>query len=199
VPNGIPGIETRLQILWSKGVVAGRVTANEFVALTSTNHAKMYGLYPKKGAIAVGFDADIVLWDANRKEVIRQDILHHGADYMPYEGLAATGWAGDDDSARQGGRRGGKDFGRAGRRQFSQARTVALRRAVARRVGSALKVRLSDSFGQHIVRQAPMDMEWRAGVRHAEMSHQIAELIGGARRVHIRHIETGDRLLRLLP
>jgi dihydropyrimidinase len=92
VPNGIPGIETRLQILWSKGVVAGRVTANEFVALTSTNHAKMYGLYPKKGAIAVGFDADIVLWDANRKEVIRQDILHHGADYMPYEGLAATGW-----------------------------------------------------------------------------------------------------------
>jgi dihydropyrimidinase len=83
LPNGIPGIETRLPILWSKGVVAGRVAANEFVALTSTNHAKMYSLYPRKGAIAVGFDADIVLWDANRKEVIRQDILHHGADYMP--------------------------------------------------------------------------------------------------------------------
>jgi dihydropyrimidinase len=92
VPNGIPGIETRLPILWSKGVVAGRITANEFVALTSTNHAKMYGLYPKKGAIAVGFDADIVLWDANRKQVIRQDVLHHGADYTPYEGLAVTGW-----------------------------------------------------------------------------------------------------------
>jgi dihydropyrimidinase len=92
VPNGIPGIETRLPILWSKGVVAGRITANEFVALTSTNHAKMYGLYPKKGAIAVGFDADIVLWDANRKQVIQQDVLHHGADYTPYEGLAVTGW-----------------------------------------------------------------------------------------------------------
>jgi dihydropyrimidinase len=92
VPNGIPGVETRLPILWSKGVAEGRITANEFVALTSTNHAKMYGLYPKKGSIAVGCDADIVLWDANRKEIIRQDILHHGADYTPYEGLAVTGW-----------------------------------------------------------------------------------------------------------
>ena len=92
VPNGIPGIETRLQILWSKGVVEGRITMNDFVALTSTNHAKMYGLYPKKGSIAVGFDADIVLWDPNRKEVIRQEILHHGADYTPYEGIAVTGW-----------------------------------------------------------------------------------------------------------
>ena len=92
VPNGIPGIETRLPILWSKGVVEGRITANEFVAMTSTNHAKMYGLYPKKGSIAIGFDADIVLWDASRKEVIRQEILNHGADYTPYEGLAVTGW-----------------------------------------------------------------------------------------------------------
>jgi dihydropyrimidinase len=92
VPNGIPGVETRLPILWSKGVAEGRITANEFVALTSTNHAKIYGLYPHKGSIAVGFDADIVLWDANRKETIRQDLLHHGADYTPYEGLAVTGW-----------------------------------------------------------------------------------------------------------
>jgi dihydropyrimidinase len=92
VPNGIPGVETRLQILWTKGVVEGRITASEFVALTSTNHAKMYGLYPKKGSIGVGFDADIVLWDSNRKEVIRQELMHHGCDYTPYEGLAVTGW-----------------------------------------------------------------------------------------------------------
>jgi dihydropyrimidinase len=92
VPNGIPGVETRLPILWSKGVMEGRITANQFVALTSTNHAKMYGLYPQKGSVAVGFDADIVLWDANRKEVIRQEIMHHGADYTPYEGLTVTGW-----------------------------------------------------------------------------------------------------------
>jgi dihydropyrimidinase len=92
VPNGIPGVETRLQILFSKGVSEGRITLNEFVALTSTNHAKMYGLYPAKGSIAPGFDADLVLWDPKRKETIRQELLHHGADYTPYEGLAVTGW-----------------------------------------------------------------------------------------------------------
>ncbi len=92
VPNGIPGLETRLQILFSKGVVEGRITLNEFVALTSTNHAKMYGLYPRKGSIAPGFDADIVLWDPNRKETIGQALMHHGADYTPYEGMEVTGW-----------------------------------------------------------------------------------------------------------
>ena len=92
VPNGIPGVETRLPILYSKGVVEGRISLNEFVALTSTNHAKMYGLYPRKGSIAPGFDADLVLWDPNRKETIRQELMHHGADYTPYEGMAVTGW-----------------------------------------------------------------------------------------------------------
>jgi dihydropyrimidinase len=52
----------------------------------------MYGLYPHKGSIAVGFDADLVLWDDNRKETIRQELMHHGTDYTPYEGLAVTGW-----------------------------------------------------------------------------------------------------------
>ena len=92
VPNGIPGVETRLPLLFSKGVAEGRITANEFVALTSTNHARMYGLYPQKGSIAPGFDADLVLWDPNRKETLRQAIMHHGADYTPYEGIAVTGW-----------------------------------------------------------------------------------------------------------
>lgn len=92
VPNGIPGIETRLQILWSEGVAKGKISANTFVALTATNHAKLYGLYPKKGTIAVGCDADLVLWDPNRKETIRQEILHHGSDYTPWEGFAVTGW-----------------------------------------------------------------------------------------------------------
>ena len=58
----------------------------------STNHAKIYGLYPRKGSIAVGFDADIALWDPNRKETIRQEILHHGSDYTPWEGFEVTGW-----------------------------------------------------------------------------------------------------------
>jgi len=92
VPNGLPGVETRMPVLWSEGVAKGRISMNEFVALTSTNHAKLYGLYPKKGTIAVGTDADIVLWDPNRKETIRQEILHHGSDYTPWEGFAVTGW-----------------------------------------------------------------------------------------------------------
>lgn len=92
VPNGIPGVETRMPILFSEGVVKGRITLEQFVALTSTNHAKMYGLYPKKGSIAVGADADIVLWDAGKTVTISQSLLHHGADYTPWEGYEVTGW-----------------------------------------------------------------------------------------------------------
>jgi dihydropyrimidinase len=92
VPNGIPGVETRLPILFSEGVVRGRISLNQFVALTSTNHAKMYGLHPKKGTIAVGADADIAIWDPERRVTISQSLLHHGSDYTPYEGLQVTGW-----------------------------------------------------------------------------------------------------------
>jgi dihydropyrimidinase len=92
VPNGIPGVETRLPILFSEGVVKGRIDLNRFVALTATNHAKTYGLYPRKGTIAVGSDADIAIWDPERKVTISQPLMHHGSDYTPYEGLAVTGW-----------------------------------------------------------------------------------------------------------
>jgi dihydropyrimidinase len=92
VPNGIPGVETRMPILFSEGVAKGRITLEQFVALTSTNHAKMYGLYPRKGSLAVGADADIVLWDANKTVTISQSLLHHGSDYTPWEGYDVTGW-----------------------------------------------------------------------------------------------------------
>jgi dihydropyrimidinase len=92
VPNGIPGIETRLPILFSEGVTKGRIGLNDFVALSATNHAKTYGLYPKKGTIAVGSDADIAIWDPDRKVTIAQSGLHHGSDYTPYEGIEVTGW-----------------------------------------------------------------------------------------------------------
>ncbi len=92
VPNGIPGVETRLPILFSEGVGKGRISLNDFVALTSTNHAKLYGLYPRKGTIAVGADADIAIWDPDLERTIRQKDLHHGADYTPYEGLSVRGW-----------------------------------------------------------------------------------------------------------
>lgn len=92
VPNGIPGIATRMPILFSEGVGKGRIDLNRFVALTSTNHAKRYGLYPRKGTIAVGSDADLVLWDAKRDVVITHSLLKDGCDYTPYEGLAVRGW-----------------------------------------------------------------------------------------------------------
>lgn len=92
VPNGIPGVETRLPILFSEGVSKGRIPVERFVALTSTNPARLYGLYPQKGAIIIGADADFTLWDPEREMVIRQDILHHGSDYTPYEGLSVKGW-----------------------------------------------------------------------------------------------------------
>ncbi len=92
VPNGIPGVETRLPILFSEGVNKGRISLNEFVALTATNHARTYGLYPKKGTIAVGADADIALWDAKREVTISQSLMHGGTDYTPYEGIKVTGW-----------------------------------------------------------------------------------------------------------
>jgi dihydropyrimidinase len=92
VPNGIPGVETRLPILFSEGVSRGRISLNEFVALTATNHAKTYGLYPRKGTIAIGSDADIAIWDATREVTITQALMHHGTDYTPYEGMKVTGW-----------------------------------------------------------------------------------------------------------
>jgi len=92
VPNGIPGVETRLPIFFSEGVSKGRISLQKFVELTSTNHARIYGLYPRKGSIGVGFDADVVLWDPKLKKAIRQSDLHHGADYTPWEGFEVTGW-----------------------------------------------------------------------------------------------------------
>ena len=93
IPNGIPGIETRLALLYSEGVLGGRITANRFVELTSTNPAKAYGLHPRKGAIAIGSDADLVVWD-ERQFVLTNDQLHHAVDYTPYEGMPLRAWPG---------------------------------------------------------------------------------------------------------
>jgi dihydropyrimidinase len=92
VPNGIPGIETRLPLLFSEGVGKRRIDLRQFVQLTATNPAWMYGLYPRKGTLAVGADADIVIWDPLREVEIRNADLHHNVDYTPYEGMQLTGW-----------------------------------------------------------------------------------------------------------
>lgn len=92
VPNGIPGIGARLPILFSEGVRKGRIDINRFVALSATNHAKTYGLYPRKGTIAIGADADIAIWDPDRTQVLTHAMLGDGTDYTPYEGMEITGW-----------------------------------------------------------------------------------------------------------
>ena len=92
IPNGIPGLETRLPILYSEGVLKGRITLSRFVELTATNPAKLYGLYPRKGTIAVGADADLVIWDDAREVTIANSMLHHATDYTPYEGMRIRGW-----------------------------------------------------------------------------------------------------------
>jgi dihydropyrimidinase len=92
IPNGIPGLETRLPLLFSEGVLKGRIDLHAFAALTAANPARMYGLYPRKGTIAIGSDADLVVWDDKREVTITNDALHHAVDYTPYEGLRVTGW-----------------------------------------------------------------------------------------------------------
>jgi len=90
--NGVPGIELRLPLLFSEGVLKGRMSMNQFVALTSTNHAQMYGLSHRKGSIAVGLDADLAIWDAEKKTTITAANIHDNVGYTPYEGRAITGW-----------------------------------------------------------------------------------------------------------
>jgi len=92
IANGVPGIETRMPLLFSEGVRKGRLSLNQFVALTSTNAAKIYGLHPRKGTIAIGSDADIAIWDPNWERVISTAILHDNMDYTPYDGMEITGW-----------------------------------------------------------------------------------------------------------
>lgn len=92
VANGIPGLETRAPLLFSEGVMRGKIDINRFVALNSANAAKLYGMYPQKGSISIGADADIAIWDPQRQVTITNDILHHNVDYTPFEGRVVTGW-----------------------------------------------------------------------------------------------------------
>jgi dihydropyrimidinase len=91
IPNGAPGIETRLLLLWDGGVNGGRITMNRFVDLVATTPAKIFGLYPRKGSVTVGADADLLVWDPKKKHTIRAKEHHMKADYNPYEGRTVTG------------------------------------------------------------------------------------------------------------
>ncbi|MEJ2642682.1 MAG: dihydropyrimidinase [Desulfosarcinaceae bacterium] len=91
-PGGLPGVETRLPLLYSEGVVPGRLSLEKFVAVMATNPAKLMGLYPRKGTLAPGSDADLVIFDPDRRVTIRNKQLHQRVDYTPYEGWTVTGW-----------------------------------------------------------------------------------------------------------
>ena len=90
IANGVPGLELRLPLLYTYGVGTQRITVPEFVNLTATRHAQTYGLYPRKGAVAVGSDADIAIWDPERSVLIER--THDGTGYTPYKGRKLKGW-----------------------------------------------------------------------------------------------------------
>jgi dihydropyrimidinase len=91
IPNGAPGIETRLMLVWDGGVRAGKIDMHRFVEIVSTNPAKMFGLWPRKGTIAVGSDGDIVLFDPEKETTLSAKTHHMKVDYNPYEGRMVKG------------------------------------------------------------------------------------------------------------
>src|SRR5436190_14723233 len=114
IPNGAPGIETRMSLVYDGGVRPGRISLNRFVELTSTSPAKIFGLFPRKGTIAPGADADIVVFDPKRTVTLSAKTLHMNVDYNPYEGRQVTGAT---DTVLSRGRlviENGKFVGRAG-------------------------------------------------------------------------------------
>ncbi len=92
IPNGLPAVGDRMPILWSNGVGQGRISENQFVAYTSTNASKIFGLYPQKGELAEGSDADILIWDPAKKIDYGVAYSHHRTDYNLFEGWPLTGF-----------------------------------------------------------------------------------------------------------
>ena len=90
--NGIPGLQVRLPLAFSEGVGKKRISLQEFVALTATDHARMYGLFPRKGNIEIGSDADLAIWDAEKRVRLTAGMMKDNVGYTPYEGMTVTGW-----------------------------------------------------------------------------------------------------------
>ena len=91
IPNGTGGVEDRMAVLWHHGVGTGRLTPNEFVRVTSTNAAQIFNIYPRKGSISVGADADIVVWDPKGTRTISAKTHHQKVDFNIFEGMTVTG------------------------------------------------------------------------------------------------------------
>jgi dihydropyrimidinase len=118
IPNGAPGIETRMSLVYDGGVRTGKISLNRFVELTSTSPAKIFGLFPRKGTIAPGSDADIVVFDAEKTQRLSAKTLHMRVDYNPYEGREVTGVTDTVISRGKVVIDGGKFVGKAGAGSF---------------------------------------------------------------------------------
>jgi dihydropyrimidinase len=125
IPNGGPGVEHRMSLIYSGGVASGRFSVNRFVELVSTTPAKLFGLYPRKGTIAVGSDADLVIFDPKRKHTISAKTHHMRVDYSMFEGIQVTGMADVVLSRGQVVVESDKVVGRAGRGEFLRRATYA--------------------------------------------------------------------------
>ena len=125
IPNGGPGVEHRMSLIYSGGVASGRFSANRFVELVATTPAKLFGLYPQKGTIAVGSDADLVIFDPNRKHTISAKTHHMRVDYSMFEGIQVTGMPDVVLSRGQVVVAGDKFLGRAGQGNFLRRATYA--------------------------------------------------------------------------
>jgi dihydropyrimidinase len=118
IPNGGPGVENRLQLIHHHGVNSGKLTINRFVEITSTAPARIFGMYPKKGTIAAGTDADIVIWDPAASHTISAKTHNMRVDYSMFEGFQVTGNADKVLSRGEVIVENGKYQGRAGRGQY---------------------------------------------------------------------------------
>mgnify|MGYP000999489532 CR=1 FL=1 len=127
IPNGMPGIETRLYLLWDGGVRTGRISLNRFVEITSTAPAKIFGLYPHKGTIAVGADADLLVWDGDKEHTLDHANMHMRVDYSPYEGKTVRGAPTHVLSRGRVVVEDGKFLGKAGDGRFVKRSTFALK------------------------------------------------------------------------
>lgn len=127
IPNGGPGVENRMSLIYNGGVAQGRISINRFVEITSTSAAKIFGLFPRKGTIAVGSDADIVIFDPKKKITISAKNHHMNVDYNCYEGMEVVGVT---DTVLSRGKlviEDGKYVGKAGNGQFLKRSTVQLK------------------------------------------------------------------------
>jgi dihydropyrimidinase len=125
IPNGMPGVETRMYLMW-EAVREGKISINRFVEITSTAPAKIFGMYPRKGTLAVGADADIVVWDPDKRHTITAKSMHMRVDYSPLEGREMIG---APMMVMQRGRtlvRAGSFLGQPGQGQFLRRSTWSL-------------------------------------------------------------------------